>query len=162
MTTNNTATIVKEFNALVDEDTVYTLVEMKKILTDVYKATSNASKKNKKTKKNTDGEKKTKNASPYNLFFKEMYPIIKKDHPNMDNKEVMKHVALLWKKKKDDDSKTNSEDENEIKKEKKEEPNMSTDEEKNKDIEIISDDDKNEKKNKGDNKKKSKKTKKDE
>ena len=109
--TTNTAIIVKEFSTLIDEDTVYTLTEMKKVLSEVYKTTNATAKKSRK-KKNDDEEKPKRAPTAYNIFFKEMRPIVKEQNPEMDNKELMTAIALLWKKKKEEeeDPKTNKED----------------------------------------------------
>jgi hypothetical protein len=53
-----------------------------------------------------NGDHKTKsNISGYNLFCKEMFPIVREDHKDTPVKELMTIIAGLWKQTNDDDKK---------------------------------------------------------
>ena len=113
--------IITEFNTLIDNDTEYTLKEMKTILTDIYN-TKNGKKTYKKKVQNSDddekdedGKKKKTTKAPkldkdgnvkpkraptaYNLFVKERMGELKKENPELKGSELMKMAAGDWKNK---------------------------------------------------------------
>ena len=112
--------IITEFNTLIDNDTEYTLKEMKTILTDIYntkngkkiykKKVQNSdddvndtdNKKKKTVKLDKDGNVKQKRApTAYNLFVKERMGELKKENPELKGSELMKLAAGDWKIKKE-------------------------------------------------------------
>ena len=112
--------IITEFNTLIDNDTEYTLKEMKTILTDIYntkngkkiykKKVQNSddddndtdNKKKKTVKLDKDGNVKPKRApTAYNLFVKERMGELKKENPELKGSELMKLAAGDWKIKKE-------------------------------------------------------------
>ena len=115
-----TSDIITEFNTLIDNDTEYTLKEMKTILTDIYntnngkkiykKKVQNSdddvndtdNKKKKTVKLDKDGNVKQKRApTAYNLFVKERMGELKKENPELKGSELMKMAAGDWKIKKE-------------------------------------------------------------
>ena len=99
-----TADIKNEFSNLVDDDTVYTLQELKAILSDVFKTKNkkvSKSKKNSKKSENSDEEtsppKTKKSPNSYNIYVKEKMPEFKKDHPDTPATELMSLIGASWK-----------------------------------------------------------------
>ena len=84
-----TKQIIESFTSNVDYNKKYSLDELKKILSEIYKATTA------KKKKDPNAEKKAPSA--YNLFVKEKMISLKKENPDMDNKKIMSEAAVLWK-----------------------------------------------------------------
>jgi hypothetical protein len=84
-----TKQIIESFTSNVDYSKKYSLDELKKILAEIYKATTA------KKKKDPNAEKKAPSA--YNLFVKEQMITLKKENPDMDNKKIMSEAAILWK-----------------------------------------------------------------
>ena len=88
-----TQEVIANFTALFEgkEDEV-SLTEMKKMLTEVYKATTSG--KEKKAKK----EKKSKrDPTPYNLFMQKKMAEFKEEGSSLTGKEKMTEIAKLWK-----------------------------------------------------------------
>jgi hypothetical protein len=81
-----TKDVVSDFVTKVGDKENCTLDELKKLLTEVYKN---------KTKKKSSGVKKEPSA--YNIFVKEEIARIKKEDPNVDNKQFMSIAAERWK-----------------------------------------------------------------
>lgn len=90
----HTKKFIDEFNRQVDLTKKYKLEEIKKILSDIFKNT----KKNKRTKLDSNGNVIKKKPSLYNLFIKDNMEKIKKENPDIkDHKELLKKAAQLWK-----------------------------------------------------------------
>ena len=94
----STEIVVSEFITLIDNEKEYSLVEIKKILGDVYK---NAYKKEKKSKakKSSDDEENPKVKKPpsaYNIFVKEKTSTVKEEYPDLTNKERMSKIGKIW------------------------------------------------------------------
>ena len=94
----STEIVVSEFIALIDNEKEYSLVEIKKILGDVYK---NAYKKEKKSKakKSSDDEENPKEKKPpsaYNIFVKENMNAVKEEYPDLTNQQRMSKIGELW------------------------------------------------------------------
>ena len=107
-----TAKVVADFAALFDEkDEEVSLVEMKKMLSEVHKAASGLKKKSsKKGKKESGKDEKPKRApTAYNLFMKEQMEKLKQDGSSLSGKEKMQAIAELWK-----NAKASSSDEQKI------------------------------------------------
>lgn len=77
---------VSDFVAKVGDKDDYTLDELKKLLTESFKS---------KNKKKSTGVKKEPSA--YNIFVKEEIAKIKKENPDVDNKQFMSMAAARWK-----------------------------------------------------------------
>ena len=112
------ATIKQLFADAIDSEQSYTAAEMKKILSDIYKANFPTEKKvrAKKVKSDDDEEaavkvgrpakqpklkangeeRKKREPSAYNIYYKEQYPIVKLENPTLTAKEVLKLVAAKW------------------------------------------------------------------
>ena len=112
------ATIKQLFADAIDQDQSYTAAEMKKILADIYKANFPTEKKvrAKKVKSDDDNEaavkvgrpakqpklkangeeRKKREPSAYNIYYKEQYPIVKMENPTLAAKEILKMVAAKW------------------------------------------------------------------
>ena len=97
-----TAKVVADFAALFEgKDEEVSLMEMKKMLTEVYKASSAPS--NNKKGKLPRGAKKDKPKRPptaYNIFMGEQMEKLKEEGSTLSGKEKMQLVAKLWKDKK--------------------------------------------------------------
>lgn len=97
----------EEFARRVNPDDTYTLNDLKKILSEVYKEVTTAQKeegkkKREKRERDENGEIiKKRPASAYNLFIKEQSAIIKAANPTLDSKAVFKMAIDEWKKKKE-------------------------------------------------------------
>ena len=116
MTTVSTAAILAAFQNNLNPDLEYGLAEIKKILSDSYKAVkaSQAPVKEKKVKLDANGDAKPKKTrvkrdrdadgniikkrapSAYNLFVAEKMAIIRASNPGTDNKEIFKMAIALW------------------------------------------------------------------
>ena len=116
MTTVSTAAILAAFQNNLNTDLEYGLAEIKKILSDSYKAVkaSQAPVKEKKVKLDANGDAKPKKTrvkrdrdadgniikkrapSAYNLFVAEKMAIIRASNPGTDNKEIFKMAIALW------------------------------------------------------------------
>jgi hypothetical protein len=116
MTTVSTAAILAAFQNNLNPDLEYGLAEIKKILSDSYKAVkaSQAPVKEKKVKLDANGDVKPKKTrvkrdrdadgniikkrapSAYNLFVAEKMAIIRASNPGTDNKEIFKMAIALW------------------------------------------------------------------
>jgi hypothetical protein len=97
----STQIVVSEFIALIDNEKEYSLVEIKKILGDVYKNAYKKETKEKKTKakKSSDDEENPKEKKPpsaYNIFVKENMGTVKEQFPEMNNQERMSKIGELW------------------------------------------------------------------
>ena len=112
------ATIKDQFEAAINADQEYTITEMKKILSDIYKANvapvkavcvkkvkavdeeeagAKIGRPAKQPKLKANGEeRKKREPSAYNLYYKEQYPIVKQENPTLAAKEILKMVAALW------------------------------------------------------------------
>ena len=102
-----TAQVVADFAALFEgKDEEISLAEMKKMLTEVPKASA-SSKKVKKVKKEVgEVEKPKRPPTAYNLFMKEEMEKLKIEGSTLTGKEKMQKIAELWK-----DAKVSSSDE---------------------------------------------------
>jgi hypothetical protein len=76
---NNTAEIIANFTSNVDINKSYTLKELLSILTKAYPR-----------------DKKKREPSSYNIYMKEKMSEIKKNNPEMVNKDVMNMAAKEW------------------------------------------------------------------
>jgi hypothetical protein len=81
----NVITIIKKMDISEENDFD---TEMNKIIEKAKKGTTTG-------KSNSNKSKKSKVATPYNLFVKEKYPEVKDQY---EPKERMKAIAILWKK----------------------------------------------------------------
>ncbi len=82
-----TSKILSDFMSKVDSSKDdYTLDELKKLLTEAFKAGK---------KKKTSTEKKE--PSKYNIFIKEEIQRIRQENPSVDNKQLMSMAAARWK-----------------------------------------------------------------
>lgn len=92
ITKNNiTKYIFEEFEKKIDKEKVYSLKELKDILTETYKEIKDKKKNNVK-----------KAPSKYNIFVKEEIERLKAENKeNLNNKEILKQAAANWKKQKD-------------------------------------------------------------
>ena len=109
-----TAQVVADFAALFEgKDEEVSLSEMKKMLTEVHKASASSKKPSKKVKKEEAGEAEKPKRPPtaYNIFMKEQMEILKEEGSTLTGKEKMQKIAELWKEKK-----TSSSDEEDKKK----------------------------------------------
>ena len=121
-----TSVILDEFSKKIDINTEYTISELKKVLTEVYKDLVNQDKqanKKQKVKQDNDADKadkpekvrktrtkrerdengeiiKKRPPSAYNIFIKEQSAIIKADNPDLDSKAIFKMAIDLWNQKK--------------------------------------------------------------
>ena len=115
-----TAEIKNEFMTLIDDDTEYTLAEMKAILGDVFK-TKNAKKASKKAKSSSSSDNSDEETSPkkkavrksnktkdgdvkvkkvpnaYNRYVKEKMPEFKKENPETPATGLMSLIGASWK-----------------------------------------------------------------
>lgn len=95
-----TTQIIADFVALYEgKDEEVSLTEMKKSLSEVYKAVSSGKKKStKKTKGDDEASDKPKRAATaYNLFMKEQMEKLKEEGSSLTGKEKMQKIAELWK-----------------------------------------------------------------
>ncbi len=95
-----TAKVVADFAALFEgKDEEVSLAEMKKMLTEVHKASASSSKKaSKKVKKEAgEVEKPKRPPTAYNLFMKEEMEKLKIEGSTLTGKEKMQKIAELWK-----------------------------------------------------------------
>ena len=81
-----TSQILKSFQEKVNEENEYTLEELKKLLAEAYK--EGKAKKQKREKKEP---------SKYNIFIKEEIAKIRKENPDVENKQLMSLAAAKWK-----------------------------------------------------------------
>ena len=95
-----TEQIITTFTEKVDTDKEYTPAELRKMLTEIY----NNLNKGKKAKGNGE-EKKKKEPSAYNLYFKEQMSVAKEEFPDLSGKELMKKIGEMWKEKKEKEKK---------------------------------------------------------
>ena len=98
-----TTEIISEFNKNINLDQDYTLVELKSILSDIYKIKKIEEKpkklgrKAKEPKLNAKGEeKKKREPSEYNLFIKDKYAEFKTMYPTLKAKELMLMASSQW------------------------------------------------------------------
>lgn len=92
ITKNNITKItIETFLKDINYDKKYTLNELKVLLTNAYKSI--------KQKKNSNATKKE--PSKYNIFVKEVMSKLKKENPEMSNKETLKLAASEWRKTKE-------------------------------------------------------------
>lgn len=107
--------IIDKFSTIIlEDDTHYTVSEMKKILGEVYKEIKNeksdtesdgeGEKKSKRSKKNTDKPKKAPSA--YNIFIRQKILELKESDNFIPPKELMKVASTYWSKLSDDEKKT--------------------------------------------------------
>ena len=108
-----TKEVVEAFAALFEgKEEEVSLAELKKMLTEVHKATTSG-KKEKKTKKEKkekkgNGEEKPKRApTAYNLFMQKKMAEFKEEGSTLSGKEKMAEIAKMWK----EDKGTSSSDE---------------------------------------------------
>jgi len=94
-----TAQVVADFAALFEgKDEEVSLAEMKKMLTEVHKASSSSKKVSKKGKKEAgEVEKPKRPPTAYNLFMKEEMEKLKIEGSTLTGKEKMQKIAELWK-----------------------------------------------------------------
>jgi hypothetical protein len=115
MTTENmTASVMEQFAQKIDNDTEYTVSELKKVLTEVYKNVQLSIAEKKKAEKLNNGDKprkvrtkrerdengdiiKKRAPSAYNLFIKDQSAIIKQTNPGLDPKTIFKMAIVEWK-----------------------------------------------------------------
>jgi predicted hydrocarbon binding protein len=110
---------MSEFITLIDNEKEYSLVEIKKILGDVYK---NAYKKDTKVKKakakkSSDDEenpKEKKAPTAYNIFVKENMSAVKEKYPELNNQERMSKIGELWAIKKEENKEAVAEEIQEV------------------------------------------------
>lgn len=143
-------TIKTEFASRLNMDTTYTLTDLKKILSEVYKEVKTAKKENEvKIKKIREKRQRDENgdiikkrpASAYNIFIKEQIAKIKEDHSDLDSKTVFKMAIDVWKKSKEDGANDiketeDTEEPNEIETEVEEPKEIEVEIEKPKEIEV--------------------------
>ena len=95
-----TAQIVSDFAALFEgKDEEVSLIDMKKSLTEIFKAASSIkSKKATKKVKGENGADKPKRApTAYNIFMKDHMKALKDDGSALTGPQKMAHIADLWK-----------------------------------------------------------------
>lgn len=93
-------TFLEKFKDSFDITVNYSLDDLKKKITEVYKSCKS---KGKSKKVNEDGSTPEKRKPTlYNLFIKEKMQFLKEQNPKMDNKQIMSEAALLWKKHKEE------------------------------------------------------------
>jgi len=92
-----TSEIVNNFVEKVDKNKTYSLDELKKLLSEAYKGSSQ---KGKKSSGGNNVPKEKKPPSAYNIFIKDEIQKIKQEDPNVDTRELMKMAAGRWKEKK--------------------------------------------------------------
>lgn len=95
-----TAQIVTDFATLFEgKDEEVSLIDMKKSLTEIFKAASSKkSKKATKKVKGEDGADKPKRApTAYNIFMKDHMKTLKDDGSTLTGPQKMAHIADLWK-----------------------------------------------------------------
>lgn len=98
-----TAQIVADFAALFEgKDEEVSLTDMKKSLTEVFKATSSGKKKATKKTNGEDGasDKPKRSPTKYNIFMKEQMQKLKEEGSSLTGPEKMAHIANLWKQEK--------------------------------------------------------------
>jgi len=89
-----TAKVVADFAALFEgKDEEVSLSEMKKMLTEVHKASGSK----KASKKTGEAEKPKRPPTAYNLFMREQMEILKEEGSSLTGKEKMQKIAELWK-----------------------------------------------------------------
>jgi hypothetical protein len=113
-TENMTASVMEQFTQKIDNDTEYTVSELKKVLTEVYKSVQLSIAEKKKAEKLINGDKprkvrtkrdrdengdiiKKRPPSAYNLFIKDQSAIIKQTNPGLDPKTIFKMAIVEWK-----------------------------------------------------------------
>jgi hypothetical protein len=116
---------MSEFITLIDNEKEYSLVEIKKILSDVYKNTYKKDTKVKKTKakKSSDDEenpKEKKAPTAYNIFVKENMSAVKEKYPELNNQERMSKIGELWAIKKEENNEAVAKEIQEVAEENKE------------------------------------------
>jgi hypothetical protein len=116
-TENITATVMEQFAQKIDNDTEYTVSELKRVLGEVYKSVQLSIAEKKKAEKANNGEKprkvrtkrerdedgniiKKRAPSAYNTFIKEQSAIIKQANAKLDPKTIFKMAIAEWKKNK--------------------------------------------------------------
>jgi hypothetical protein len=88
MIVTTTTKLIETFTASLDSTkNDYSLDELKKLLSEAYKASKSGKKKG--------GEKKE--PSKYNIFIKEEIARIREENPSVDNKLLMSLAAARWK-----------------------------------------------------------------
>jgi len=94
-----TQEVIANFTTLFEgKEEEVSLSEMKKMLTEVHKATtSGKAKKEKKAKKDVGEEKPKRAATPYNLFMQKKMAEFKEEGSSLTGKEKMTEIAKLWK-----------------------------------------------------------------
>jgi hypothetical protein len=105
-----TKEVVEAFAALFEgKEEEVSLAELKKMLTEVHKATTSGKKeKNTKKEKKGNGEEKPKRApTAYNLFMQKKMAEFKEEGSTLSGKEKMAEIAKMWK----EDKGTSSSDE---------------------------------------------------
>ena len=117
---NITSAVIEQFVKHVNADTAYTISDLKKILTQVYKDNQAAANDKKKAEKAENGEKpkkprtkrerdengeiiKKREPSAYNLFIKDQTAKIRAANPVLDSKTIFKMAIDEWKKQKNCD-----------------------------------------------------------
>jgi hypothetical protein len=127
-TENITASVMEQFAQKINNDTEYTVSELKKVLTEVYKNVQLSIAEKKKAEKLNNGDKprkvrtkrerdengdiiKKRPPSAYNLFIKDQSAIIKQSNPGLDPKEIFKMAIAEWKNKKLADEEANNDNE---------------------------------------------------
>jgi len=120
-----TATVMEQFAEKIDNNTEYTVSELKRILGEVYKSVHLSIAEKKKADKANNGEKprkvrtkrerdedgniiKKRAPSAYNTFIKEQSAIIKQANPTFDPKTIFKMAIAEWKKSKGTEDKDNA------------------------------------------------------
>ena len=94
-----TQQILTTFTSKVDLEKEYTRSELAKMLTEVFKEIregEKGEKKRKKMKREEGEEKKKREPTAYNLFIKEMMPVVKEANPEMSCQDLMREVGRMW------------------------------------------------------------------
>jgi len=107
------AKIIEKFSSAINDDTVRTITELKKILSDIYKEVkvetvdsdsdndASTKKRRRGSKKNADKPKKAPSA--YNNFIKQKMQELKESDSSIPPKELMKVASGHWSKLSDDE-----------------------------------------------------------
>lgn len=109
------AKVIEKFSSIIleDKDTTYTVSEMKKILSEVYKEIKNDNsndvniKNNRRgSKKRTDNDRPKKAPSAYNIFIKQKMLELKESDSSISPKDLMKVASTYWSKLSEDEKKS--------------------------------------------------------
>lgn len=107
----NAKVIEKFSSSVLDNDSNLSLIEMKKILGEIYKDVKNdtddiSSKKRRRSSKKNDSDKPKKPPSAYNIFIKEKMQELKETDASIPPKQLMKVASTYWNKLSEDEKKS--------------------------------------------------------